>query len=245
MNLGLSDRNLSNRKVYYKDIYFKETDPLGNLFPCSIKITSAKVLDDSNMIYTESTHRQEFIQDKLKLEEINPKYENTTIQEGIVEEKFTQEYKSVEHLYQVYKYLTDNDPLQNEYAKIISDTEDPFEARMIGENITNDFEGKVSILENWKNEREEIMLQCLLAKFIQHPDLRKILLDTGDAALHLSPCFPKNTPLIDKQEYVKEQGSEYLYWSDGISSLGKDRLGALLMQVREEMRRMFIFQHFI
>ena len=54
------------------------------------------------------------------------------------------------------------------------------------------------------------------AKFIQHPDLREKLLSTGDAILHEDSPWDK-------------------YWGYAKGG-GLDRLGKLLMQVREELR---------
>jgi ribA/ribD-fused uncharacterized protein len=61
------------------------------------------------------------------------------------------------------------------------------------------------------------MLDALRAKFGQHPDLRKILLDTGDAAI------VEHTPKDD-------------YWADGGDGRGRNRLGELLMTLRSELR---------
>ncbi|MCL7416126.1 MAG: NADAR family protein [ANME-2 cluster archaeon] len=66
---------------------------------------------------------------------------------------------------------------------------------------------------NWDGIKESIMLLALRAKFGQHPELARKLLDTGDARLH-------------------EDSPTDRYW--GIK--GKDRMGILLMQVRDELR---------
>jgi ribA/ribD-fused uncharacterized protein len=67
---------------------------------------------------------------------------------------------------------------------------------------------------DWKEVKEDIMLKALRAKFSQNPDLAEVLLDTGDNRLH-------------------EDSPHDQYW--GVK--GKDRLGKLLEQVREEIRR--------
>jgi len=69
------------------------------------------------------------------------------------------------------------------------------------------------IEQNWESMKEVIMLKGLREKFSQNYPLRKKLLDTGDATLH-------------------EDSPKDKYW--GIK--GKDRLGKLLMQVRDEIR---------
>ena len=61
------------------------------------------------------------------------------------------------------------------------------------------------------------MREALRAKFSQHQDLRKILLDTGDAE-------------------IVEHTSNDSYWGDGGDGSGKNMLGRLLMEVRDELR---------
>ena len=61
------------------------------------------------------------------------------------------------------------------------------------------------------------MRQALRAKFTQHPDLQKLLLDTGDAVL-------------------VEHTTNDNYWADGGDGSGKNRLGLLLMELREQLR---------
>ena len=68
---------------------------------------------------------------------------------------------------------------------------------------------------DWYQVREKIMLEVLQAKFQQHPELTELLLATGDA-------------------YLVENTSRDAFWADGGDGKGKNRLGNLLMQVREE-----------
>ncbi len=70
---------------------------------------------------------------------------------------------------------------------------------------------------DWERVKDDIMLRALRAKFTQHKKLRRLLLDTGDAEL---------------VEHTRNDR----YWADGGDGLGKNRLGALLMQVRAELR---------
>ncbi len=69
---------------------------------------------------------------------------------------------------------------------------------------------------DWETVKDEIMLTALRAKFSQHPDLRQQLLATGDALLI-------------------EHAPRDAYWGDSADGHGLNRLGQLLMQVREEM----------
>ncbi len=61
------------------------------------------------------------------------------------------------------------------------------------------------------------MLEGLRHKFGQHPDLREKLLATG------------NRHIIEHTKTDK-------YWGDGEDKTGKNRLGHLLVQLREELR---------
>tara|TARA_R110001583_G_scaffold158496_1_gene310426 strand:+ start:6445 stop:7317 length:873 start_codon:yes stop_codon:yes gene_type:complete len=70
---------------------------------------------------------------------------------------------------------------------------------------------------DWPTVKEELMLEGLRAKFIQHPDLRERLF--GSEGRHLV-------------EHTKHDG----YWGDAGDGSGQNRLGVLLMQVRTEIR---------
>jgi ribA/ribD-fused uncharacterized protein len=68
---------------------------------------------------------------------------------------------------------------------------------------------------DWQEVRDEIMLRALRLKFAD-PDLAHKLLNTGNIAL----AFDDN----------REK-----YWSIGLRGEGQNRLGNLLMQVRDEL----------
>ena len=70
---------------------------------------------------------------------------------------------------------------------------------------------------DWEAVKDNVMLAALRAKFTQHSDLRALLLETGDARL-------------------VEHTANDSYWADGGDGSGKNRLGELLMRVREELR---------
>ena len=76
---------------------------------------------------------------------------------------------------------------------------------------------KLPLRRDWESVKEEVMLEALRAKFTQHEDLKAILLGTGDALL-------------------VEHTTNDSYWGDGGDGSGKNRLGQLLMKVREELR---------
>ena len=71
--------------------------------------------------------------------------------------------------------------------------------------------------KDWESVKDQIMLEALRAKFAQHDNLKELLLNTGDARL-------------------VEHTSNDRYWADGGDGTGRNQLGALLMQVRSELR---------
>ena len=71
--------------------------------------------------------------------------------------------------------------------------------------------------EDWEEVKEDYMLEALRAKFTQHADLKEVLLKTGSA-------------------YLSEHTKRDSYWGDGGDDSGKNRLGHLLMKVREELK---------
>lgn len=76
---------------------------------------------------------------------------------------------------------------------------------------------KRPLRRDWESVKDQVMLEVVRAKFSQHEDLRAILLGTGDAKL-------------------VEHTENDAYWGDGGDGSGKNRLGQILMRVREELR---------
>lgn len=70
---------------------------------------------------------------------------------------------------------------------------------------------------DWESVKDEIMREALRAKFTQHPQLRSLLLSTGDAE-------------------IIEHTTNDRYWADGGDGSGKNRLGELLMELRAQLR---------
>jgi ribA/ribD-fused uncharacterized protein len=77
---------------------------------------------------------------------------------------------------------------------------------------------KLPLRRDWESVKDQVMLEAVRAKFTQHDDLRAALLATGDAV-------------------IVEHTENDSYWGDGGDGSGKNRLGRILMQVREELRR--------
>ncbi len=76
---------------------------------------------------------------------------------------------------------------------------------------------KRPLRKDWESVKDSIIHEAVLAKFTQHAALREILLATDDA------------PIVEHTE-------NDAYWGDGGDGSGKNRLGRILMEVREELR---------
>ena len=87
----------------------------------------------------------------------------------------------------------------------------PMDAALEGRNRQN------PLRPDWEEVKDEVMLQALRMKFSQNPDIAKELLATGDAN-------------------IIEHTRNDAYWADGGDGTGKNKLGLLLMQVREELK---------
>jgi ribA/ribD-fused uncharacterized protein len=85
----------------------------------------------------------------------------------------------------------------------------PREARDLGQ--------KVKMRPDWDQVKDKVMYECVLAKFLQHPDLRKELMKT------------------DPEELVEDSPIDS-YWGCGADGAGKNMLGKTLMRVRLELR---------
>jgi ribA/ribD-fused uncharacterized protein len=71
---------------------------------------------------------------------------------------------------------------------------------------------------DWESVKVAVMRAALRAKFTQYAELRELLLSTADAVL------VEHTDNDD-------------YWGDGGDGSGKNMLGRLLMELRDELRR--------
>ncbi len=72
--------------------------------------------------------------------------------------------------------------------------------------------------ENWEQVKDDVMRTAVRAKVMQHEEVRATLSDTGNAVL----C----------EHTVNDS-----YWADGGDGSGRNMLGRILMEVREELRR--------
>lgn len=115
-------------------------------------------------------------------------------------------YTTNEHYFQAMKSLN---PKERQ-AIVLAPT--PGKAKHLGR--------KVSLRKDWEDIKEEVMLTGLRHKF-SNPELRKKLLATGNEELIEGTTWHDN------------------YWGicdcEACGGQGKNRLGKLLMQVREEL----------
>lgn len=115
-------------------------------------------------------------------------------------------YTTNEHYFQAMKSLN---PKERQ-AIVLAPT--PGKAKYLGR--------KVSLRKDWEDIKEEVMLTGLRHKF-SNPELRKKLLATGNEELIEGTTWHDN------------------YWGicdcEACGGQGKNRLGKLLMQVREEL----------
>jgi len=97
------------------------------------------------------------------------------------------------------------------YEDVIRTASSPMIAARLGRTR------QIQIRRDWESVKDTVMYEAVLAKFRQHPSLREKLLATGDALL-------------------VEHSKRDRYWGNGGDGLGKNRLGQILMQVREELQ---------
>jgi ribA/ribD-fused uncharacterized protein len=110
-----------------------------------------------------------------------------------------------EHYFQAQKF---HDPKHQEE---IRKANSPMIAARLGRDR------KKKLRRDWESVKVGIMTDAVRAKFTQHDDIRKILLDTGDAKL---------------VEHTENDS----YWGDGGDGSGRNMLGQVLMRVREELQ---------
>ena len=116
-------------------------------------------------------------------------------------------WPTVEHYFQAQKF-----PDCPDYQERIRRAHGPKQAKSLGRSR------KVPIRPDWEACKESIMARALRAKFTTHRGLRELLVGTGER------------PLI-------EQAPSDYYWGCGRTGTGRNRLGELLMALRDQLRR--------
>lgn len=75
----------------------------------------------------------------------------------------------------------------------------------------------IVVKDNWEEIKDQIMYECVFAKFTQNHDLLQQLLDT------------------EHNEIIEDSPIDS-YWGRGPNWDGRNQLGKTLMKVREELR---------
>ncbi|HEY7156864.1 MAG TPA: NADAR domain-containing protein [Gemmataceae bacterium] len=110
-----------------------------------------------------------------------------------------------EHYFQAQKF---DDP---QHQEDIRRQKSPMIAARMGRDR------KKKLRRDWESVKVSIMRKAVRAKFMQHDDIRAVLLSTADAKL---------------LEHTEKDD----YWGDGGDGSGKNMLGRILMEVREQLR---------
>jgi ribA/ribD-fused uncharacterized protein len=113
-----------------------------------------------------------------------------------------------EHYFQAQKFVE----TAPDYTEKIRLSPSPMVAARLGRSR------KVPIRPDWEEVKDHVMFRAVLCKFHTHPEIREILLSTGDA------------------EIIEQTTNDY-YWGCGSDGTGKNRLGQILMEVREILRK--------
>jgi ribA/ribD-fused uncharacterized protein len=115
-------------------------------------------------------------------------------------------WPSVEHYFQAMKFASDP-----AYQEQIRTAKTGAASKTLGSVRDR------PIRQDWDAVRDDVMRKALAAKFEQNPSLKKMLIDTG------------NRPLV-------EANPTDSYWGYGRNKKGKNRLGALLMELRTRLQ---------
>lgn len=97
-----------------------------------------------------------------------------------------------------------------EYEEIIRSLHSPMKAAEMGRNRS------LPLREDWEQVKDDIMRKAVRAKFTQNKEIGDILISTG-------------------KEIIIENTTNDYYWGCGKDGSGKNMLGIILMEIREEL----------
>jgi N-glycosidase YbiA len=118
------------------------------------------------------------------------------------------DWQTVEHYYQAQKFVD----TQTSLIAVIRAVKTPLEAAAIGRDCT------YQLRPDWDCVKARIMEKAVLTKFLTHPDIQGILLNTAEELI------------------VEDSPTDY-YWGCGQEKTGQNQLGKILMKVRQEIRQ--------
>ncbi len=110
-----------------------------------------------------------------------------------------------EHYFQAHKFL------EPEHVEAVRVAKSPMDAANIGRSRVR------PVRPDWETIKDDVMRRAVLRKFESHPDIKQILLDTGE-------------------QDIVEAAPNARYWGAGADGTGRNRLGEILMQVRSQLR---------
>lgn len=110
-----------------------------------------------------------------------------------------------EHYFQAQKFVG------TPHVEAIRAAKTPKQAATMGRERTR------PLRRDWESVKDEVMRRAVLRKFESHPDIRAVLLATGD------------------EEIIENAPKDY-YWGCGANGTGKNMLGKILMEVRAILR---------
>ncbi|MFC4452607.1 NADAR family protein [Deinococcus sonorensis] len=116
-----------------------------------------------------------------------------------------QRWPTSEHYFQAQKFVG------TPFAEEVRQQPRPMQAAQMGRRRD------LPLRPDWEAVKDDVMRRALHAKFTQHPELRALLLSTGDAELI--------------EHTVNDR-----YWADGGDGSGRNRLGELLMELRAQLK---------
>ena len=114
-------------------------------------------------------------------------------------------WSTTEHYYQSSKFE------EKKVRDLIRLSPSPAAAKLLAK------QNKQHQRDNWSDQKEEFMMNALIAKFTQHPELLERLLSTG-------------------QNRIVERPTNDSYWGEDDFGNGLNRLGVLLMNIRDSFR---------
>lgn len=110
-----------------------------------------------------------------------------------------------EHYFQAQKFVG------TEHVAEIRASRSPMDAARMGRDRSR------PLRRDWNKVKDDVMRRAVRAKFEAHPELRELLLSTGDA------------------ELVEAAPNDF-YWGAGADGSGRNMLGRILMEVRAALR---------
>jgi ribA/ribD-fused uncharacterized protein len=115
------------------------------------------------------------------------------------------DWPTTEHYFQAMKF--EGTPREED----VRNADSPGKAATMGRNRS------FGMRPDWEAIKYSVMREAVLAKFTQHEDLKRLLLETGDLT-------------------IVEHTTNDSVWGDGGDGSGLNWLGKVLMEVREEIR---------